>query len=236
MLSRYGVCSRRQAVDLIIKGRVSVDNEVNTNLNTFVTYKNKIHVDGKLLKREPPKIWIFNKPKNILVTHSVSDERGRRTLGQILHDMGKPNLHYIGRLDYTSEGLLLLTNNPSIKRYLELPTNSFKRKYRARVFGNISNNLIEKLKKGVRIDNISYKGIEIEIEKKAGANTWIFITLEEGKNREIRKVLKHFNIEVSRLIRIEYGPYKLNDLREGDALKVPLKPEITEYLESVGEI
>lgn len=172
----------------------------------------------------------------MLVTNSISDENGRRTLGQVLNEMGKPNLHYIGRLDYSSEGLLLLTNNSAIKRFLELPTNGFKRKYRARVFGKIDEKLIEKLKKGVKIDNIDYKGIDLVIEKKSGANSWVIVTLEEGKNREIRKVLKHFDIEVSRLIRIEYGPYKLKNLKEGDALKVSLKPEITQYLQSINEI
>lgn len=232
-LSRHGVCSRRDAKDYILSGRISVNGTTVTDLNFNFLPHQTLLLDGKPLIMEPSRLWMLNKPRGMLITNQVSDPRGRETLGRMLEKMNMANFHSVGRLDYTTEGLLLLTNSGLLKRHLELPENGFERKYRARVFGVTNERKLEELKKGVTIDGINYRGVDIAFEdesEKQSKNRWLKITLTEGKNREVKKLLKSVGLEVSKLIRTDYGPYTLGTLKEGYCMQVPVKGDLKKII------
>ncbi len=221
LMARSGVCSRRVAEELINQGRVTVNGEVVNSPAFNVEGNEKILLDGeKLPKQENTRVWLYYKPTGLVTTHK--DEHGRPTVFEHLPP-NMPRVISIGRLDLNSEGLLLLTNNGELSRKLELPSNGWVRRYKVRVFGEVIPDKLKSLQKGINVDGVEYGAIKAEIESKQGANTWLMVALTEGKNREIRKVMKHMGLEVSRLIRLSYGPFQLGSLQKGEAREVPQK-------------
>ncbi len=221
VIARAGVCSRRDAEKLILDGRVKVNGKVIDSPALNVTDSDKIAVGGRLLpSKEKTRLWKYHKPTGLVTTHK--DEKGRPTVFSSLPD-DLPRVISVGRLDLNSEGLLLLTNDGELARRLEMPKNAWKRRYRVRVFGEPTRDVLEQLKKGVEIDGIKYGEISVIIDRVKGDNSWLTISLQEGKNREIRRVLDHFGYQVSRLIRVAYGPFQLGNLPEGELEEVPQK-------------
>lgn len=229
VLARAGVCSRRDAEKWILEGRVSVDGVTLTTPATLVTDASKIVVDGyTVASPEEPRLWCYYKPVGYLTTHK--DPQGRLTVFEDLSRFRLPRLISIGRLDINSEGLLLLTNDGALSRYAELPSTKWPRRYHVRVFGTIDKKQLLSLENGITIDGIHYGQIEVEFGEQKGANTWISMTLYEGKNREIRKVMEHFNLKVNRLIRDSYGPFSLMDLKPGEITEVPRKEILKHFI------
>lgn len=217
VIARSSQYSRRQVEQLIIEGRVKIDGKIIDRPNINVSSSNKILLDKKIIDyKTNDEIFIFNKPRGCLVTHS--DPEGRKTIFNIIPKKFEKYIS-IGRLDYNSEGLLLLTNNGDIKRYFELPENNFERSYKVKVQGKIDDKIIKSLKKGLFINKIKYKPIIALVENSTPTYTWIIMILREGKNREIRNIFESFNMTVTRLIRISYGPYKLGKTKKGEIVK-----------------
>ena len=233
-LSRAGVCSRRDAEKLIAEGRVSMNGAVLTTPATLVIDSDMIVVDGKLIGGiEPPRLFRYHKPHGLVTTRR--DEKGRRTIFDEL-PAGLPRLITVGRLDLTSEGLMLLTNDGGIARHLELPATGWARRYRVRAFGRIDMKALERLKNGVTVEGVRYGPIEATVESKQGANSWLNVSLTEGRNREIRRVFEHLGMTVNRLIRVAYGPFQLGTLPEGAVEEVPtriVKLELGDVLKGV---
>ena len=213
-IAESGAASRREAERLIAEGRVSVDGEVITTPVFFVDDSHEIAIDGKPIGKKSEKIivWKMNKPKGYLTTKR--DPKGRKTVFD-LFPKTEDRLLYIGRLDYNSEGLLLFTNDGNFSRKLELPATGLSRSYKVRFHGNLTKEKIEKLKNGVTIDGIHYGPIDVKIIKQDKSNNWALLTLKEGKNREIRKVLESLGCIVNRLIRVSYGTVSLGNLPLG---------------------
>jgi 23S rRNA pseudouridine2605 synthase len=222
VLSRAGIASRREAERLIELGEVRVNGKVITSPALNVTAKDKITVRGEPVGQpEPPRLWLYYKPEGLVT--SASDEKGRDTVFDHLpEDM--PRVMSIGRLDLNSEGLLLLTNDGELKRKLELPSTGWLRKYRVRVKGNPTEPEIEPLRKGITVDGDRFQPMEVKIDRHQGANAWLTVGLREGKNREIRRAMNHIGLTVNRLIRISYGPFRLNELQPGEVEE--LKPRV----------
>jgi len=216
-IAHSGLCSRREAKQLVKDGHVKINGEVVCVPTTKVTLEDKITVNNKDLKSiDQPKIWLFHKPVGFITTNK--DPQNRPTIFDLLpKDM--PRVVSVGRLDMNSEGLLLLTNNGELARYFELPKNAIKRKYHVRVFGVIEMKKLAAIAGGCEIDGIKYGRIEVSMLKQGLSNSWIELTLEEGKNREIRKVLAHFGLKISRLKRVQYGEYELGDLKKGEVMQ-----------------
>lgn len=220
-MARSGVCSRRGAEELIAQKRVTVNGEVIDTPAFNVEGNEKILLDGeKLPQKDLTRLWLYYKPVGLVTSHK--DEKGRPTVFDNL-PAGLPRVISVGRLDLNSEGLLLLTNNGELSRKLELPSNGWVRRYKVRVHGFVDLKKLQSLQKGTVIEGIEYGPINAAIESQQGANTWLQVTLSEGKNREIRKVMKSIGLEVSRLIRLSYGPFQLGSLKKGEAKEVPTK-------------
>ena len=210
VIARSGVASRRQAERWIAQGRVTVDGEKITTPAHNVGPGANITVDGKPLpEAEPSRVWRFHKPRGLLTTRS--DPEGRPTVYSILPPY-LANAVTVGRLDMNSEGLLLLTNDGGVARHLELPETGWTRRYRVRVHGRVDETQLKALGRGLTVDGIKYGPITATLERQVGANAWLNVTLREGKNREIRKVMEHLGYTVSRLIRISFGPFQLGNL------------------------
>ncbi len=218
-LARAGVCSRRDAERMIAAGRVRVDGTVLTSPAVNVGPDAKVDVDGKRIATpEPPRLWRFHKPTGLATTHR--DPEGRPTVFAALpNDM--PRVISIGRLDIASEGLLLLTNDGELARRLELPRTGWTRRYRVRVFGMPNPAALASLAKGLRIEDFRYGPVKAVIERQTGRNAWLSVSLQEGKNREVRKVLEHLGLQVNRLIRVGFGPFQLGQLKAGAVAEVP---------------
>ncbi len=218
-LARAGVCSRRDAERLIAEGRVKLNGKVLDTPAIKVTAADKIVVDGRPIgAAEPTRLWRYHKPSGLVTTHR--DPAGRNTVFEHLPpDM--PRVISIGRLDLTSEGLLLLTNDGELARKLELPANGWLRRYRARAFGRVSQEDLDTLKNGITVEGVRYGSIEAKLERGSGANSWINLALTEGKNREVRRVLDAFGLKVNRLIRTSYGPFQLGTLEPGAVEEIP---------------
>lgn len=218
-LARAGVCSRRDAERLIAEGRVKLNGKVLDTPAIKVTSEDKIVVDGRPIgAAEPTRLWRYHKPSGLVTTHR--DPAGRNTVFEHLPpDM--PRVISIGRLDLTSEGLLLLTNDGELARRLELPANGWLRRYRARAFGRVSQEELDTLKDGITVEGVRYGSIDAKLERGSGANSWINLALTEGKNREVRRVLDAFGLKVNRLIRTSYGPFQLGTLEPGAVEEIP---------------
>lgn len=220
-MARSGVCSRRSAEELIKQKRVSVNGKIIDSPAINVEGNEKILLDGeKLPQKEHTRVWIYYKPVGLITTHK--DTQNRATVFENL-PASMPRVISVGRLDLNSEGLLLLTNSGDLARALELPSNAWSRKYRVRVYGRVNQNKLAELANGVEIDGIHYGAVKVELESQTSANSWLSVTLNEGKNREIRKIMKFIGLEVSRLIRISYGPFQLGNLKKGELKEVPQK-------------
>lgn len=219
-LARAGVCSRRDAERLIAEGRVKLNGKKLGTPAVKVTAADKVSVDGKPVgSAEPTRLWRYHKPSGLVTTHR--DPSGRPTVFERLPDT-LPRVISVGRLDLTSEGLLLLTNDGALARRLELPSNAWRRRYRARAFGRIEQAELDKLANGITVDGVRYGPIEARLER-GGANSWITLSLTEGKNREVRRVLEALGLKVNRLIRIAYGPFQLGTLPPGAVEEIPRK-------------
>jgi 23S rRNA pseudouridine2605 synthase len=221
LLARVGLCSRRDAERWIAAGRVSVDGQVLTTPVVTVTAANDVRVDGAPLPTpERPRLWRYHKPPGLVTTHR--DEKGRPTVFAALPEE-MPRVISVGRLDLTSEGLLLLTNDGALARRLELPATGWIRRYKVRVHGEVDPDRLAALEKGVTIDGIAYGPIRAALERQQGSNAWIALALREGKNREVRRVLEHLGLPVTRLIRLSFGPFQLGNLTRGEVAEVPRK-------------
>jgi 23S rRNA pseudouridine2605 synthase len=221
LLARAGMCSRRDAERWIAEGRVSVDGDVLTTPAVTVTAENEVRVDGKPLPApERARLWRYHKPAGLVTTHR--DEKGRPTVFESL-PKELPRLISIGRLDLNSEGLLLLTNDGALARRLELPSTGWLRRYKVRVHGEVEPARLAMLEKGVTIAGVSYGPIRASLERQQGSNAWIALALREGKNREVRRVLEHLGLQVTRLIRLSYGPFQLGNLARGAVDEMPKK-------------
>jgi len=219
VLARAGIASRRDCEKLIDEGRVKVNGRVLSTPAFKVTAKDKILFNDKpIAAKEPPRLWRYNKPSGLVTSHK--DEKGRRS---VFDNMPKnlPRVISVGRLDITSEGLLLMTNDGELARALELPKTGFLRRYRARAFGQITQEKLDTLKNGIKIDGIPTGPIFAELERQKGGNAWITVTIKEGKNREVRRALDTLDLTVNRLIRVSYGPFQLGKLATGQVEEVP---------------
>ena len=219
LLARAGICSRRDAERLISEGRVSVDGTVLKSPALALSGEHDIRVDGKPIPApEPARLWRYHKPQGLVTTHK--DERGRPTVFEKL-PKELPRLVSVGRLDLTSEGLLLLTNDGALARELELPARGWLRRYRVRVHGAVDPAKLAALEQGVTVAGLSYGPIRASLDRAQGSNAWLTVSLREGKNREIRKVMEHLGLGVTRLIRVAYGPFQLGELERGALEEVP---------------
>ena len=222
-IAAAGLCSRRDAEKWIAAGRVVVNGQKLLTPAFTVSEKDEIVVDGKPLQAAPKvRMWCYHKPTGLLTT--FKDPAGRPTVFDNL-PKSMPRVVSVGRLDLNSEGLLLLTTSGEVARSIELPSRGWKRQYRVRIHGKITPDMIAKAQKGVTVGGIHYAPCQIEVEENqsGGQNEWIKITLTEGKNREIRKMMESFSLQVSRLIRIAYGPFQLGNLPKGEVREIPYK-------------
>ncbi|TPG12462.1 pseudouridine synthase [Sphingomonas oligophenolica] len=214
LLARAGVASRREIERMIADGRVALDGVVLDTPATILRTLAGVTVDGQpVAAAEATRLFLYHKPTGLLVTEH--DPAGRPTIYDRL-PQGLPRLVPVGRLDFNTEGLLLLTTDGGLKRQLELPSTGVERAYRARTYGRVSQTQLEDLADGIEIEGMRYGSINANMERRTGANAWIEMILTEGKNREVRRVLEHLELEVSRLIRTRYGPFLLGDLAPGE--------------------
>jgi len=220
-MARAGLCSRRDAERWINDGRVQLNGNILTTPATVVTDDDEIIVDGKALpKKERTRLFLYHKPAGLVTSNR--DEQGRTTIFDKL-PKELPRVMTVGRLDINTEGLLLLTNDGELARYLELPATGWIRKYRVRSYGHTSQTQLDKLKKGIVHNKIRYKGIDATMDKQQGDNVWVEVALQEGKNREVRNVMEAIDLKVNRLIRTSYGPFQLGKIEKGAVLEI--KPQ-----------
>jgi 23S rRNA pseudouridine2605 synthase len=221
VIARAGICSRRDAEKLILEGRVKVDGVVITSPALNVTTTNLVMVNDKLLAEpEGARMWRYHKPSGLVTTHK--DEKGRPTVfANLPKNLGR--VVSVGRLDFNSEGLLLLTNDGEIARRMEIPTAGWTRIYRARLFGKINQAELDRLASGITIEGIKYGPIVADIERAKGMYSWATVSLKEGKNREVKRVMESLGLRVARLIRTAYGPFQLGQLAEGQIEEIPAR-------------
>jgi len=220
-LARAGRASRRDAERLIAEGRVRLNNAPVTHPATFVAAGDLVQVDGAIV--DPPeraRLWRYHKPPGQVTTHR--DPQGRPTVFEKLPPI-LPRVVSVGRLDLTSEGLLLLTNDGALARKLELPATGWLRRYRVRVHGNVDERSLAVLARGVTIDGVRYGSIDAGLDSRRGENAWLAVSLREGRNREVRRVMAHLGLAVTRLIRVAYGPFQLGALPRGAVEEVPAR-------------
>lgn len=220
-MARSGVCSRRRAEEYIRQKRVTVNGEIVDSPAFNVEGTEKILFDGeKLPEIETTRLWLYYKPVGLLTTHR--DDQNRPTVFDSLPPF-MPRVVSVGRLDLNSEGLLLLTNNGELSRKLELPENGWSRRYKVKVHGYVDLKKLSALEKGAVVDGVSYGPVKAEVETEKGTNAWLIVTLSEGKNREIRKLMKSIGLDVARLIRLSYGPFQLGSLKRARFARFPAK-------------
>lgn len=220
-MARAGLCSRREAERWIAEGRVAVNGRQLDSPAITVTDNDRITIDGKPIPaRQATRLWRYHKPRGRVTT--ARDPEGRPTVFDDLPaDM--PRVVTVGRLDLNSEGLLLLTNDGELKRRLELPATGWTRRYRVRVHGAVDPAALERLTDGLIIEGVRYGPVRTALERQQGGNAWLTMSLTEGKNREVRRICEHLGWQVSRLIRIAYGPFQLGSLQPGAVEEVPAK-------------
>lgn len=230
LLARAGVASRREIERMIDAGRIALNGDLVEHPSLLLKNLTGITVDGNpVAEPSPAKLYRFHKPNGYLTAER--DFSGKKTIYDVLPtDMER--VMPIGRLDMNTEGLLLMTTDGEFKREMELPKNGIERSYRARTFGDISQNQLEELYRGITIEGMHYGPITANLERRTGRNQWIEMTLTEGKNREVRRVLEHFGLEVSRLIRTRYGPFVLGDLQKGE-IEVVRQHDLVQFRKSL---
>jgi 23S rRNA pseudouridine2605 synthase len=230
LLARAGIASRRDVERMITEGRIALHGEKLTTPATLLDNLNGVTVDGQPVKPAgAARLFLFYKPAGCLT--AARDPKGRATIYDKL-PAGLPRLMPVGRLDYNTEGLLLLTNDGELKRQLELPSSGVVRRYRARAFGDVSQAQLEALAEGVTIEGIRYGSIDANLERRTGRNCWIELSLTEGKNREVRRVLAYLGLQVSRLIRTSYGPFAVEGLAPGQVGEVQ-REELFRFRQSI---
>lgn len=218
VIARAGLSSRRGAEKLISEGRVKINGQIITSPALNLRPSDKVLVDNKELPTSQiARLWRYNKPIGLVT--SEKDEKNRKVVFDNLPN-NLPRVMSIGRLDLNSEGLLLLTNDGDLKRKLELPSTGWTRKYRVRINGKPSDENLKPLRTGITLNNEKFKPMAISIDRQQGANAWLTITLKEGRNREIRRALNEIGFKVSRLIRISYGPFKLDQLKPNEVEEI----------------
>jgi 23S rRNA pseudouridine2605 synthase len=221
VIARAGVASRRDAEKMIAEGRITLDGEKVSEPGTRVLAGNVVAVDGKpLAEPERARLWRYHKPSGLVTTHR--DPEGRPTVFEKL-PASLPRVVSVGRLDVNSEGLLLLTNDGGLARKLELPASGWTRKYRVRLFGKVSQADLDRLAQGITIDRVKYEPVIADLERVKGMNSWAAVSLTEGKNREVKRLMEHLGLKVARLIRVQYGPFHLGQLEPGHAEEIPAK-------------
>lgn len=219
LLARAGVASRRDVERMIADGRIALQGEKLTTPATLLNDLSGVTVDGTPVRpAAATRLFRFYKPQGTLT--AARDPKGRTTIYDRL-PQGLPRVMPVGRLDFMTEGLLLLTNDGELKRQLELPRTAVVRQYRARAFGAVTQDQLDRLAEGVTIEGMHYGSIIANLERRTGRNCWIELSLTEGKNREVRRVLAHLGLQVSRLIRTAYGPFGLEDLESGLVDEIP---------------
>ncbi len=232
LLARAGVASRREIERMIEERRIAIDGVPLETPATIVTSLKGITVDGNpVAAAEPTRLFRYHKPTGLLTAER--DMKGRATIYDKLPP-GMPRTVPVGRLDLNTEGLLLMTTDGALKRRLELPSTGIPRSYRARAYGPVTQAQLEELIHGIEIDGVRYGQIDANLERRTGTNVWIEMTLKEGKNREVRRVLEHLGLRVSRLIRTRYGPFALEDLPPGEVEEVK-QHELVAFLKELGE-
>jgi 23S rRNA pseudouridine2605 synthase len=221
VIARAGVCSRRDAEKKIAENRVTLDGKIVTTPATKVNPGQVVTVDGTLVgDPAPARLWRYHKPAGLVTTHR--DPEGRPT---VFANLPKtlPRVVSIGRLDCNSEGLLLLTNDGEIARRLEMPSGGWTRVYRARLFGKVTQADLDKLAEGVTIGTVKYGPVVADLERTKGVYSWATVTLKEGKNREVKRLMESLGLKVARLIRVQFGPFHLGQLEEGAVEEIPAK-------------
>ncbi|MCR8726706.1 pseudouridine synthase [Frigidibacter sp. ROC022] len=220
-LARAGVASRREVERMVAAGRIAVNGAVITSPALNVGPKDRITVDGQpVADPEPPRLWLYHKPAGLVTT--TRDELGRETIYDRMPE-GLPRVMPVGRLDLTSEGLLLLTNDGGVKRRLELPATGWLRRYRVRVKGTPDDAMLAPLRRGIEIEGEKFQPMEVGLDRQQGANAWLTVAIREGRNREIRRAMEAIGLVVNRLIRISYGPFRLGTLKPGEVEEVRQK-------------
>lgn len=219
VLARAGLCSRREAERWIAAGRVVVNGRQLDSPAVTVTADDQVVVDGEPLPgRSPTRLWRYHKPPGLVTTHS-DPERRATVFSRLPVEIGR--VISVGRLDLNTEGLLLLTNDGELAREMELPSRGWTRRYRVRVYGTVDEDRLAGLARGVTVDGVRYRPVRAVVDSTKGRNSWLTITLTEGKNREIRQLMESLNLQVTRLIRISYGPFQLGHLKRGEVVLVP---------------
>ncbi len=220
-MARAGVASRRDAERMILFGRVSLNGTLLTTPATVVGPEDVITIDGQPLpEAQPARLWRYHKERGVMTTHR--DPEGRPTVFDRLPKT-LPRVISVGRLDFNSEGLILLTNDGELARKLELPATGWTRRYRVRVHGRVQPERLAELAKGVTVEGVKYGPIEAALDREQGTNAWLTLALKEGKNREVRRVMEHLELPVMRLIRTAYGPFQLGNLAPGEIDEMPKK-------------
>jgi 23S rRNA pseudouridine2605 synthase len=220
-IARAGVCSRRDAEKLIAEGRVTLNGDKVTTPATKVSGDYLIAIDGKpVAEPQAARLWRYHKPSGLVTTHK--DEKGRPTVFNNL-PKNMPRVVSVGRLDFNSEGLLLLTNDGDLARRLELPAAGWVRKYRVRLFGKVTQAELDKLAEGRTIDGVRYGPIVADLERSKGMYSWAGVQLKEGKNREVKRLMESLGLKVARLIRVQFGPFHLGQLGEGAVEEIPAR-------------
>tara|TARA_B100000902_G_scaffold102897_2_gene105247 strand:+ start:1749 stop:2435 length:687 start_codon:yes stop_codon:yes gene_type:complete len=220
-LAHSGYCSRREAEVIIKSNKVIINGNICNDFSYQVTENDKVFIGKTRIKEQSEiELYALNKPRGYIT--SKKDELNRKTVYNLLPD-NKKNLINIGRLDFNTEGLLLFTNNGEFKRYFELPKNKITRTYDVKVYGNISNTDIKKIKSGIYIKGIKHSVQKISLIKKLKTNNWFKIELIEGKNREIRKIFESLGLVVNRIIRTKYGDYSLGKMKLSEFKRLNIK-------------
>jgi 23S rRNA pseudouridine2605 synthase len=237
VMARAGLCSRREAESWIAAGRVAVNGATIRSPALNIGAEDVVAVDGKPLpKPERTRLFLYHKPRGLVTTHA--DPEGRPTIfGTLPKDL--PRLISVGRLDLSTEGLLLLTNDGGLARILELPETGWLRRYRVRAHGSVTQAQLDTLRKGVTIDGMRYGEIEATLDRHQGANSWLTFAIREGKNREVRNVLEHLGLRVNRLIRVSFGPFQLGDLPESSVEEIRtrhLREQLGERIASAANV